>query len=103
MSKTIPFAVGVVVCTLHPQDRTNAIIINETTRGDYVLLTDFGNIIHIPFERMTDYYEISKNYQDAVSIGYPLPTIAERIQHQINLLDVAHSVVKQLECFTKQP
>lgn len=103
MNKPIQFSIGVVVCTLNPQQNTNAIIINKTNNDYYVLLTDMGNIIHIPTNEIHNRYEVSKNYVAAVEIGYPLPTISERIQHQIDLLTNALSVVKQLECFTKQP
>lgn len=101
MDNNYKFDVGDVICTLNPQNKTNAIIINKTNNDYFVLLTDFGNIIHIPFNEIHNYYEPSKNYLDAVELGYPLPTISKRIKDQINLLTAALSVVKQLERFTK--
>lgn len=103
MSKQKPFGVGAILCTKNSQAFTNAIIINETDTGHYVLLTDFGSIIHIVVEEISEYYSVSEHYLHAFNMGYPLLTISERIKHQIDLLTDALSVVKQLECFTKQP
>lgn len=96
-----PISVGTVMVAKNPQQFTNAIVIDETNNGMFVLLTDFGNQIHISTENISDYFEVSKGYLEALEIGYPLPTIEERIKHQIQLLRKALVTVKQLNAVTK--
>ena len=57
------------------------------------ILTDFGNIIERDIFDVHHYYDISLNYLEAIDIGYPLLSIKERIQQQIELLQKALLVV----------
>ena len=77
--------VGTVLCTKNPQRYTNAIVIKsdyETT----TVLTDFGNKLEFVPEIIWEHYEVSKNWRQAKQINFPLPSIEERIQTQIELL-----------------
>jgi hypothetical protein len=77
--------IGTVLCTKDSHRYTNAVVIKsdyETT----TVLTDFGNQLEFVTEVLFEHYEVSQNWRQAKQINYPLPTIEERIQEQIELL-----------------
>ncbi len=91
------YKVGVVLFSKNPEWRSNGIIINETNDGNFDILTDFGNIIHVPVKEIEAYFGIPQSYFDSLAMSYPLPPIKERIQQQIDLLIAAKNTVIQLE------
>lgn len=91
------YAVGTILCTKNSQAHTNAIIINETSNGHFIVLSDFGNIMTIPVEMIQNYYDVSERYVEYEVLGYPFPSIEERIKQQVALLNKALIDVKQLK------
>jgi len=94
------YAVGTILCTNNSQAHTNAIIINETGNGHFIVLSDFGNIMTVPVEMIQSYYDVSNNYLEYKALDYPFPTVEERIKEQIVLLNTALVAVKQLNQLT---
>lgn len=86
----VPPEVGMIICTRMGQKHTNGIIIeiNKTTNGKefYTVLTDWGNVIHKTLAQLDMEFQPSANWFEAKSIGYPLPSVTERIQEQIEKL-----------------
>jgi hypothetical protein len=82
---------GTVLITLDGQAYTNAIVLNSTFKTT-ILLSDFGNEIELATDSIFDRYAVSKNFIEAKSIGYPIPTVEERIKQQISLLQ--HALAK---------
>ena len=82
---------GMVLCTKNSQYLTNAVVVS--VEGKYTeLLSDFGNLIKIPTETLSDYYEVSENwlnhqmYLDELGVDAN-ETLEERIKSQINNLE----------------
>lgn len=90
------YSVGTILCTKNSQLHTNAIIINETSSGHFIVLTDFGNILTFPIEMIEYYYTVSQNYLEYKEYGYPFPSIEDRIKEQLVLLNTALNAVKAL-------
>jgi hypothetical protein len=94
--------VGTMLCTKNSQRYTNAIVI----KSDYetaTVLTDFGNKLEFVPEIIWEHYEVSKNWRQAKQINHPLPSIEERIQEQIALLQAALIVQLTLEPYREVP
>ena len=82
------FDEGTILSTLDGQLFTNAIIVGVD--GEFVvILSDFGNILKFKKDNLFDYYAISNNYAEDKLLEYPLPSVAERIEEQIQLLQLA--------------
>lgn len=82
---TKKYKAGDILATKDGQKYSNAIVISDD--GDEtVVLTDFGNTLTKETWEIAMHWEISKNYLDAHDMDYPLPTIDERAQEQIDLL-----------------
>lgn len=79
---------GTILSTLDGQAYTNAIVIGSGPKTT-VVLSDFGNEIELPTDQVFDRYAVSKNFIEAKAIGYPVPTVEERIKQQIALLQAA--------------
>lgn len=97
------FVVGACLATLDSQLRTNGIIINETNNGYLVVLTDFGNLLHIQKSNIHNHYQVQDHWIKSITTGQPLPTICKRIQQQIHLLKEAYLIAKQLEVIAGKP
>lgn len=65
--------------------------------GDsYLILTDWGNLLTYSEDRLNAEYTVSAKYLQAKEIGYPLPTIQERVQEQIKMLTSSLEALKEL-------
>lgn len=87
------YKAGIPLFTKNGEWYTNAFIVNETKEGFFEILTDFGNLITLNKEETKARYSIPQWYFDSLAFGYPLPTIKERIQQQIDLLLAAKEVI----------
>lgn len=79
---------GVVLATLDGEYRTNAVVVEDGST-ELTILTDFGNLVKMSPDEVKNNYVISQNYLDALSIGYPVDNLEERILGQIELLNQA--------------
>ena len=84
---------GAILTTMDGTFRTNAIIAKFNEGLDIVVLTDFGNIIHfVTSHDLLSTFDISEKWIECKQIGYPLPSVVERIQEQIDLLTEAKGI-----------
>ena len=84
---------GMVLCTKNPQINTNAIVIS-TDKSFVKLLTDFGNVVEVPILDLPKRYEVSHSWFEGMYLGYPFPTLIERVEQQIELLNKAKQYLK---------
>lgn len=83
--KNDDIVVGAYLSTLDGRIRSNAIVTDVD--GDSVeILTDFGNILNHKKSEVLSFYEVSPSWLEANYCGYPLPSISERVEEQIELL-----------------
>ena len=81
-------AKGTVLCSVDSQRYTNAIVVKSDLDMTTVL-SDFGNEMQFKTEMLFEHYTISNAYIQALAIGYPVDSITDRIQKQIELLEAA--------------
>lgn len=90
--------VGTVLASKDGHTRSNGIVV--ATEYPILVLTDFGNIIEFTNTyQLARVYEVSDKWIEAKLIDYPLPSIEERIDEQIVLLQAA----KKKLCGTSEP
>jgi len=81
---------GTILTTMDGSYRTNAIISNFNDGVGIEVLTDFGNLIHFDTSHdLLGIFNICEKWIECKNIGYPLPSVVERIQEQIDLLNEA--------------
>lgn len=86
------FIVGMILCTNYSQGYTNAII-TKVDDKEITVLSDFGNEMVCSYEELQQRYFISPIWKECIGIGLGLPTIKERVERQIYLLN---NVLKNL-------
>lgn len=87
------YQVGTILATKCGQECTNGIII-EYDGASAKVLTDFGTILYYESAYdIKDTYEVSDNWVAAKSYGYPFPSVEERIQLQIELLQTSLEIL----------
>lgn len=84
----IAYEPGMVLCTKNGQRVSNAIVVNVGPEI-ITILSDFGNCIRITPTTADSMYEVSEAWVDHRALGGQWPSIKERIEQQIELLNAA--------------
>jgi len=61
----------------------------KVDESECVILTDFGNCISMSLESVKEHFEPSDAWIDSSNVNYPHPSLYERIEEQISLLEHA--------------
>jgi len=87
------FEKGTILATLNGDQRTNAIVVS-VDNNQIKILTDFGNLLtYTSASLLEKEYKISTNFLLALEIDYPLLSIEDRIDQQIELLTLAKEIL----------
>lgn len=83
---------GTPLATNNSGERTNAIVL-YTDDLCAVILSDFGNVMRVTKSMVFDEYYIPKWFWDKLATDYPVPTVKQRIDIQIDLLNKAKGLL----------
>lgn len=81
---------GTILVTMDGTYRSNGIITNFNDGMNIEVLTDFGNIVYFDYHHeLFSVYNICEKWIECKRISHPLPSVVERIDAQIKLLEAA--------------